>query len=315
MKKVIVVPTVLYKIRKVYTDGFSTLFNRLREVFGFEFIFADSLKGITADLFLISVGAHGQKAMEESTFLPSGKKVMLYISGIHPFPRSKATVAPAFKRANYLLGGGGGTSFRKLWPEYVDKFEVFLNFFAPQERYTKLRFNEQPLMRCLLPGNTHKKWYPLRAAVANAVLRGLPQAQAIDIMKHPRWGTPSENSINVIAGVMGDACAKTLNRYFCSVVGLGDPGGHTLAKCFEIPATGSLLLTEDSADVKKAGFVSGKNYISVNKDNVFEKINQCLTNPEAYRSIRLEGMRFVRANHGVENRVRRIGEILKGLEK
>jgi len=313
MKKVIVVPLKLYEIRKVYTDQFFVLFNRLCKTFGFEVVFTDSLKGITAGLFLIQVGVHGQNAMRESTSLPPNKKVVLYLGGPHAFPRSKSMVALAFKRANYLLGGGGGEIFRKVWPEYVDKFEVFPNFFAPCRRYTNLRFNERPLMRCLLSGNTSGRWYPLRAMIAKAVLRGETQTQAIDIMRHPRWKTPIEKSTNVIKGVMGSAYAKTLNRYFCSFVGLGDPGAFPLAKYFEVPATGSLLLAEDSLEVRKVGFVADKNYISVNKDNVFAKINRCLANPEAYRTVRLEGMRFVRTNHSVENRIQRIGKILEML--
>lgn len=309
MKKVIVLPMKYYKIREVYTDAFFVLFNRLCEVFGFEFIFADSLKGIVADLFLIQAGVHGKNLIKESTFLPSGVKVILYLDGVHSLPHSDPMVVSAFERAAYLLSSGAGERFRKIWPEHADKSEVFPVFFAPHERYANLRFNEKPLMRCLLSGNITGKMYPLRNRVAQSVLRGDPQARTIDIMRHPRWKTPVGNSENIIEGVMGNAYAIALHRYFCSFVGLGICHSP-LAKYYQIPATGTLLLAEDSPDVREAGFVADENYISVNKVNVFEKINQCLTNFGMYRAVRLEGMKFVRANHSVENRVRRIGEIL-----
>lgn len=308
MKKIIVLPSKYYNIREVYTDAYFVLFDRLRDDFGFKFIFADSLEGITADLFLIQAGVHGQNLIKESAFLPSNVKVVLYIDGVHALLRSNAMVAPALERANYLLSNVGSELFRKVWPEYVYKFEAFTPFFAPHGRYVDLKFNEQPLMRCLLSGNSGKV-YPLRNWVAQSVLRGDPQAQAIDIMRHPRWKSPVGDSTNIIEGVMGDAYAKALNRYFCSFVSPGFAGGVP-AKYPQILAAGGLLLAEDSFDVREAGFVADKHYISVNKSNVLAKINQCLANPKAYRAIQIEGMEYARANHSINNRIKLLKEIL-----
>ena len=309
MRKVIVLPMKYHQIRTVYTDSFSVLFNRLCDEFGFDFIFADSLKGIAADLYLIQAGVHGKDLIKESTDLPANVKVILYLDGLHALSRTDNLAIPAFKRADYLLSCGAGDGFRKKWPEFLNKAEVSPTFFAPHERYVGLEFNDHPLLRCLLCGNT-SKWYYLRHIIASTVLMDDNKARSIDIMRHPRWGTPRGESSKIIEGVMGDAYARVLNKYLCSVVGLAKSRAP-LAKYYEIAAAGSLLLAEDSADVREAGFVAGKNYVSVNRDNVFDKINQCLDNPEAYRNIRYEGMKFVRENHSVENRVKRIGEILE----
>ena len=311
MRKVVVLPEMYHQIRGVYTDSFFILFDRLCEEYGFEFIFADSLKGIVADLYLIQAGVHGKNLIRESTSLPSDKKVILYLDGFHAFLRSDSMIVSAFDRANYLLGNSFGRVFGKRWPEYVDKFEVFPTFFAPHKRYADLEFNEYPLMRCLLSGNT-AKWYFFRNWVAGEVLKGSPQTQRIDIMRHPRWKTPFGDSINIIEGAIHDAYAKALNQYFCSFIGYGKIA-TPIAKYYEVPATGSLLLAEDSIDVREVGFIADKNYVSVNRENIFKKINYCLNNPEAYREIRLAGMEFVRTNHSVENRVQRIGKILEKL--
>lgn len=310
MKKVIVLPQKYNEIRDVYTDSFFVLFNRLCEVFGFEFVFADSLKGIVADLFLIQAGVHGKGLIKESTFLPSSVKVVLCLDGVHGLPHSNAMVAPALERADYLFATSD-EFFGKIWPEYKDKLEQLPMFFAPHQRYSCLQFNEKPLMRCLLTGNTSSMVYPIRSLVAGAVLRGEIRAQAIDIMRHPRWRTPAMGP-RVIGGVMKSAYAKVLNQYFCS---LASPSKYhyALAKYFEIPATGVLLLAKEVPDIREAGLVANKHYIPIDEVNVFDRINQCLTNPEAYRAIRLEGMEYVRTNHSVENRVQRIGEILKEL--
>jgi len=310
MKKIIVLPLKYNEIREVYTDAFFVLFDRLCDTYGFEFVFADSLKGMAADLFLIQAGVHGKKLIKESTSLSSDTKVILYLDGMHAFPRSSDMMASALARADYLLSSGVDEGFRNIWPEYIDKFEVFPTFFAPHVRYIKQRFNEKPLRRCLFSGNTTQH-YPLRALVKTAFVNDDPRTKRIDMMKHPRWKTPHKTK-NVIPGVMGDDYAKALNHYFCSFTGLSKNRG-AVAKYFQIPATGALLIAEDSLDVRGAGFVADKNYVSVNELNVFNKINQCLDDPEAYRDIRLEGMELVRAKHSVENRVRRIGKIIEML--
>jgi len=312
MKKIIALSSAHYEIRNVYTDSYNVLFNLLCEKHGFEFRFTDSLRDITADLFLIQGGLHSRKLMEEASFFPSHIKVILYTGAMQGVPRSNNLIAAAFERADYIISNGVGKLFRETWPEYVYKFEVFPPFFAPYKRYMDLKFNKQPLMRCLFTGSTNGVWYPLRKLVADAVLNGASYAQMIDIMRHPRWKTPHENSANIIEGAMFDAYAKVLNKYFCSFVGTGNTGGCP-AKCFESAAAGALLLAETTPDVLEAGFIPNKHYVPVDKTNVFEKIKQCLAAPEKYRDMRLEGREYVRTNHSAEKRAQRIDEILEGL--
>ena len=88
---------------------------------------------------------------------------------------------------------------------------------------------------------------------------------------------------------------------------------YALAKHYEIPATGSLLIADETNDLKRAGFIADKHYISVNRSNILEKIRSCLRNPKDYEIIRKAGMAFSRKNHSINNRIELFGKILEDL--
>jgi len=311
MKKIIVLPRKYDEIREVYTDTFFELFRLLCEEFGFKFKFAESLEGIIADLFLVYAGVHGQRLIKDLATLSYNKKVILYIDGVHGLPHGDIEIEDALNRANCLLSGCDEL-FRETYPEFKHKFELFPHFFAPSSRYLSLQFNEKPLMRCLLTGNVRSPYhYPFRSWISSCVLQGKVGVQKVDIMRHPRWQAPSRGKC-VVEGVMRDEYAKILNRYFCSLA-TSSRWGCALAKYFEIPATGALLLANDAPGVREVGLIANKHFVPIDETNVFDRINYCLANPKAYRNVRLEGMEYVRANHSVENRAERIGEILENL--
>ena len=62
-------------------------------------------------------------------------------------------------------------------------------------------------------------------------------------------------------------------------------------------------MANETTDLGKAGFISNRHYVPITKENVYEKITQCLKNPNEYSDIRREGMEFVRKNHSINNRM------------
>jgi hypothetical protein len=142
-------------------------------------------------------------------------------------------------------------------------------------------------MKCLLSGSLNPKVYPLRTFVKN-------NAGGMVVHKPPRY--------------VGDDYARLLNSYFC---GIATPSifNYALGKYYEIPAAGSLLLACEIADYGKAGFIPNQHYIPITKSNVISIIKRCLKNPEEYEHIRKRGMKFVRKNHSVTNRM----DILKAM--
>lgn len=82
-------------------------------------------------------------------------------------------------------------------------------------------------------------------------------------------------------------------------------GGYNQAlvlKHLEIPAAGSLLLTEETEIVKQAGFVDGENCLFADDHNVVEKCEAILQDPERYQRIVAAGRELVLTRH--EYRVR-----------
>jgi len=130
----------------------------------------------------------------------------------------------------------------------------------------------------------------------------------IDILPHPGYvNAPSKEK-----AIIREDYVKCLNNYFCCVTG-SSKFNYLLAKYFEIPASGSLLLADRTKDSDKVGLVPFKHYVPIDKGNALASIKDCLTRPYKYEEIRKEGMAFVRANHGTRNRLEQFKEILKEL--
>jgi hypothetical protein len=170
--------------------------------------------------------------------------------------------------------------FAELYPQFTSKYRFMPKFFSPNERYVGLPFNERPKMRCLLSGATKARIYPLR----NFIKR---RGQKID--HRP-------------AKYVGNAYAELLHSYFCCVTS-SSIFKYVVAKYCEIPATGSLLIADETEDLKRMGFVPHKHYIPITRKNALTQIADCLNNPEEYNHIRKEGMLFVRKNHSINNRI------------
>jgi hypothetical protein len=176
---------------------------------------------------------------------------------------------------------------------FTHNFYINMNsyhfFFGPHKRYAELPFNQNPQIECLLSSSINPQVYPLRSIIKNSGIGGLVYRNA--------------------TYALGDAYARLLNSYFCCVA-TSSIFNYAVAKYFEIPASGSLLLANEVDDLRRAGFVVNKHYIPITKTNMLNKITHCLKNPIEYDNIRKEAMKFVRENHSVINRIDRIKIIL-----
>jgi len=170
-------------------------------------------------------------------------------------------------------------------------------------------------MKCLLAGAITPEWqYSLRAKV---VKEGDPAR--IDRAFHP-GGHPPPQVANSPHVFMGDRFAWLLNQYYCGVLSSYSTGGwmhepmrRASAKTTEIPAAGSLLLVESSADSRDMGFVPWETIVPVENDNVLNQIYTVLDNPEKYDHIRKAGMEVSRSRHSVKNRMDTLREVIKEL--
>lgn len=307
MKKIIVLPLVLRYMKPKLADHFFEFFDQLAAWYDFDVQFRGSMVGLfDADVIFLYAGYHGKRLFSQAAHLPKSTRLILYMAGPHNY--SGGAYKPTIERADFIISGSKEL-FLNTWPETEEKFEYLPNYFAPHERYLKLSFNTIPVMKCLLTGHTGAKVYPLRArlkAMAASSNNGLV------VMKHPRWSRSRTLQSFEIAPRLNKYYALALNEYFCSIA-TGSCYNYALAKYFEIPAAGSLMLAVPVQDSLDAGLTSWEHFVPINKKNALGQIKDCLENPDKYEAIRWSGMVNARLNHSVKNRVETMGRILNEL--
>jgi len=84
-----------------------------------------------------------------------------------------------------------------------------------------------------------------------------------------------------------------------------------VTKCLEIPAAGSLLLTNHVKDMDTMGFIPNIHYVPITKDNVLTKIDEVLNNPSRFTMVKNEGRKMVLSSHSLNNRIEQLRGILK----
>ena len=85
---------------------------------------------------------------------------------------------------------------------------------------------------------------------------------------------------------------------------------YVVAKYFEIPATGALLLADDSVSgpLKELGFIVNEHYVPVSEENLEERIRYVLdeSNHEELDEIRRRGQELVWERHKTSDRAKQI---------
>jgi len=193
--------------------------------------------------------------------------------------------------------------FRNQWRQYESKFVWFPIYFAPTNRF--FRLDENPLVyrkhRCLVPGMCGQAIYPLRhLALVNSIIC------CDNIPVHPNYDK-LDMSKNLC---IREKYADLLHQY-CCILTDGSIYNYLLQKHMEIPACGSLLLTNRFADLDKAGFIPDEHYIEIDEDNYQDKVLEVIKNPHDYQDIAHKGQRHVLENYTVERAVTRFVKILE----
>jgi hypothetical protein len=189
-----------------------------------------------------------------------------------------------FERADLIISGTH-SYFKDMYPQFLYKYEFVPLAFGPHDNYMKVSFNDTPKYRCLLSGAKNPTFYPLRTMISK---------NKIDVLDSRNCGYAK-----------GDNYIKLLNSYFCCVA-TSSIFNYAVAKYFEIPAVGSLLIADEIEDLIRAGFVANKHYVPITKTNAVKVIKECVANPGDYNGIRKLGMEYVRENHSVLHRVKTI---------
>lgn len=195
-----------------------------------------------------------------------------------------------------------------LWDEFYPEFcgtkrVVWIPHSASPD--FMLRYNPSPSNSVFLGGamTTH---YPLRLKMKELHERG---SYPIDYQPHPgyyRWHDYERDE-----GV-GRAYAERINA--CRA-GFADSlvYRYVVAKYFEIPATGALLLADDSVagPLRELGFVEHEHYLPVSEENLEERIRYVLdeSNHVEIDEMRSRGQALVRQRHKTSDRATQINEV------
>lgn len=194
-----------------------------------------------------------------------------------------------------------GYVWNKFYPEFCGtKPVVWIPHSASPDFL--LPYNHRPENSILLSGAVNH-FYPLRLQMKELHAR---RSYSIAYHGHPGYhcGYDYTQDHNV-----GRGYAETINRHRAGFVD-SLIYQYTVAKYFEIPATGALLFADAavSGPLRKIGFVENQHYLPVSKENLEERIQYILDerNHEALDEIRKRGQELVWARHKTSDRAREI---------
>jgi hypothetical protein len=170
-----------------------------------------------------------------------------------------------------------------------------------------LPFNEAAENAVFLSGAVNSA-YPLRQMLW--ALTG-PEGDRVVRQPHPGYHCGYDHRR---AAAVGPGYARILNRYRTSFTD-GTIYLYTVAKVFEIPATGALLLVDSAlrAPMQRLGFVDGEHYLSASAEDLVERIRYVLdeSNHPRLDAIRRNGQALVWDRHKTSDRARLIDEVCR----
>jgi len=299
-KRIILVPEY-YDTSSKANERQMLLFEMLEEKCGFEIVRANEPEIPSGAEIIVTYNIphyNMQGPMADRLFNLNRKiKLISYMEFYRCYENvidCEKNMSKIFDRSDLILRKAD-EDFRRRYPQYMDKTVFFPEFFAPYGRYGNFDFSETPINQCLMAGSSANSYlYPLR----NYVLKNHDPLKIKAI--HTRAGR---------GFVRREAYAQLLNSYFCCIA-TSSCYNIALAKYFEIPAAGSLLLANECEDLKKIGFRAYKHYVPITRDNVFSQVDLVLNNPGDFLEIRKEGTEFVRKNHSIFNRFNQLKKIV-----
>ena len=318
MRRLLLIPKRLHPSRYDWLNlrgecvDYQCLYEMIRDKLGFEIIYTDVVGKFPSDTD--AVLCIFRRPMVFLNDLNPRTKFIVTIGDIHGSHKEYlAGRMPVLERADIILNGSD-IVFRETFPQVIDKFCWFPQFFRTHDRFAQLPYNKNPKKKCLMVGRADSSMYPLRLWLRKN-LQSSAEAEewrsVVDRLVH-FWYERGKQKLYPweIGPAAGNKYAKILNEYFCCVAFTGKMD-YMLAKHIEIPAAGSLLLTDKVTDMTTAGFVPMKHYVEITGPTLLSQVKDCLAHSERYEGIRREGMKFVRANHSINNRLQQFEKILE----
>ena len=194
--------------------------------------------------------------------------------------------------------------FASLFPELSRKRTVWAPHSASID--FMLPFNSEAENSIFLSGAMNEA-YPMRQQMLQLHREG---SHAIRYHRHPGYycGYDYERD-----GRIGRGYAELIRQHRVGFADSVFPFSYIVAKFFEIPATGALLLADDtvSGPLEKLGFVAGRHYVPVSQKNLKSQVEYVLSesNRDELDQIRRNGQALVHEQHKTSDRARFINAV------
>jgi hypothetical protein len=206
----------------------------------------------------------------------------------------------AFSQSDVILASYGYL-FDEFYPELCGRKTVIWSPHSASPDFV-LPFNSRPENDILLSGCIGPL-YPLRSLMKKLELGN---RYAIVQHKHPGYTQSYDHQSD---SRVGAGYAKTINRF---KAGFTDAltFRYVVAKYFEIPATGALLVADNavSEPLLQLGFIENVHYVPVSAKNLEEKIQYVLdpNNGTEIDTVRRRGQELVLTRHSTSDRAKLI---------
>jgi hypothetical protein len=195
-----------------------------------------------------------------------------------------------------------GYVFREFFPELPQQAVQWIPHAASND--FALPFNAQPESAILLSGFIGSL-YPLRWRMRQLLQQG---KYSIVRHEHPGYNDRFDHTNDARVGA---GYARTIHRYHAAFTD-ALTFRYVVAKYFEIPATGALLLADGgvSQPLEELGFLPYAHYVPVTMDNLEEKLEYilCEANRPEIDEIRRRGQELTLTRHRTHHRARMIDE-------
>jgi hypothetical protein len=186
---------------------------------------------------------------------------------------------------------------------------------SPSSFFMKSKINKNSINKIFFYGNSDPAHYPERSWFINYMKKNMPDN--LVLKKHPGYES---------GGTANDCTSSYLTKYTFSFTSGGlafasklKPDSKTqyyfIGKFFEIPASGSLLLcneTRVAIELEEFGFKDMINCVFLNASNIKERLDWLFDpkNADQINRIRETGHRFVIENHSLHKHVDNVNKKL-----
>ncbi|HEV7923214.1 MAG TPA: glycosyltransferase [Thermoanaerobaculia bacterium] len=267
---------------------------------GWRFCETSSFRGAEADAVLFwesyDVAAHHMRALQAQ-----GTRVYVMTDDLH---KARPGMHDALRLADGILSTYA-PRFGAFFPD-IDPSRVRWTPHAASSDFV-LPLAKNPYRQVFVSGAMTSA-YPLRLLMRDLALR---RPEIARLQDHPGYHTSYRFSHD---GRIGRGYAQSIRACLAAFTDALQYG-YIVAKHFEIPATGALLLADRAVapQLSELGFVDGQHYVSMTADELEATVERVLDprNAAEILAIRRAGHELVYARHTTANRAREIDALIE----